>query len=114
MENKLLLPSTPIFEGAQPVDCGRQSLIALTTEKINEKDICTYLKQVLPEIGSESTKNMVLDELLLVIKQCFMHNDPSIVEILDSYLQEASKSRGNLLASIVALNSVTKQPRIQN
>lgn len=106
MECKILLPSTPIFEGAQPVDCGRQSLITLTTEKIEDKDIVTYLQQILPELSSENTQNMVLDELLLVIKQCFKRTNPSIVEILSSYLQEGSKSRANLLASIVALNSV--------
>lgn len=104
--NDLLLPTATIFDGAQPVDCGRQSLITLTTEKINEKDICAYLKQILPQLSSKSSQNMVLDELLLVIKQCFLHNDPSIIEILDSYLKEAPKSRGNLLASVVALNSV--------
>ena len=93
MECKILLPSTPIFEGAQPVDCGRQSLITLTTEKIEDKDIVTYLQQILPELSSENTQNMVLDELLLVIKQCFKRTNPSIVEILSSYLQEGSKSR---------------------
>ncbi|OHS96008.1 hypothetical protein TRFO_10178 [Tritrichomonas foetus] len=106
-KSNFLLPSTTIFEGAQAVDCVRQSLISLTTGKIENKDVVTYLKNILVELNSD-LNDMILDDLLLVIRQCFERNDPEIISLLNLYMEKSSNSRGNLLAAIVSLNAVLK------
>ena len=108
MNNEFLLSSSQIFDGGNSIDCVRQSLLTLATEKVNPNDIAIYLEHALTELNSPEINDIMLDELLLIIRQCFDHNDPIIHEKLAKYLENPFQSRGHLLASIVALNGVIK------
>lgn len=108
MNNEFLLSSSQIFDGGNSIDCVRQSLLTLATEKVNPKDIAIYLEHALTELNSLDINDIMLDELLLIIRQCFDHNDPIIHDKLAKYLENPFQSRGHLLASIVALNGVVK------
>ena len=107
MEKSFLLPSLSIFDGAQPIDCIRKSLIALTTAKQDPSNIMQYLDNIKDATNNEIS-NILLDDLLLVIRQCFETTNADIIAKLDLFIPQDNFSRTNLLISLVGINAIIK------
>jgi hypothetical protein len=107
MSSPLLIPTATIFDGAEPIDCVRQSLIALTTARLAPDVIVSYVDGLHPFLTPDADE-LLFSDLLLVIRQCFECEDPKILDALPWFLANGLQSRVNLLAAIVALNGIKK------
>ena len=105
MDSKsFLLPNTEIFDEATSIDCIRQTLITLTNCKVEDSIIKSYIPKLLANIN-ENTSDMVLEEVLLVLRQCFERKDKEIQDMVKSFFEKVNSSRPNFMAAIVCLNS---------
>jgi hypothetical protein len=105
MTSPLLFPGATVFDGAEPIDYIRQSLIHLTTVPCDPSAILSYLEGIHSFINVD-TEELLFSDLLLVIRQCFERADPQILTALPWFVEHGLESRVNLLAAIVALNAI--------
>lgn len=107
MASPLLLPGVSVFEGAEPLDCIRQTLISLMTTSFDAETIGNFVPNILPFLNKD-TDDLLLDEILLVLKQCFEKQDEQILKHVPAFVSVGTESRANLLSAIVVINSVKK------